>query len=148
MECKKCVSTTIVKNGRTATGQQQYHCRACGVYTVTDDRARERAITMELVEKLHRERVSQRGIARVTGVSRPTIIRWLRKKVLRPIGATILPTATRPEIEIDEQWSYVGSKGQIVWHWGAVERSTRRVVGWAGGDRSAEACRVLWGFRV
>jgi transposase-like protein len=37
MECKKCGSTNIVKNGRTATGQQQYHCRACGVYTVTGD---------------------------------------------------------------------------------------------------------------
>lgn len=68
MECKKCGSTNIVKNGRTATGQQQYHCHACGVYTVTGDRARERAIKMELVEKLHRERVSQRGIARVTGI--------------------------------------------------------------------------------
>jgi len=41
---------------------------------------------MERVEKLHRERVSQRGIARATGISRPTIIRWLRKKVLDPIG--------------------------------------------------------------
>jgi biotin operon repressor len=30
---------------------------------------------MELVEKLQSERVSQRGIARVTGISRPTIIR-------------------------------------------------------------------------
>jgi transcriptional regulator with XRE-family HTH domain len=69
---------------------------------------------MELVEKLHRERVSQRGIARVTGVRRPTIIRWLRKKVLRPIGATILPILTRPEIAIDEQWSDGGSKGQVV----------------------------------
>jgi IS1 family transposase len=99
---------------------------------------------MGLVEKLHRERVSQRDIARATGVSRPTIICWLRKKVLNPIGTTILPTATRPEIEIDEQWSYVGSKGQIVWHWVAVERSTRRVVGWAVGDRSAATCRKLW----
>jgi hypothetical protein len=35
-------------------GQQQYHCRACGIYTVTDDRARKRAIKMKLVEKLHR----------------------------------------------------------------------------------------------
>jgi transposase-like protein len=35
MECKKCGSTNTVKNGRTATGQQQYHCRACSVYTVT-----------------------------------------------------------------------------------------------------------------
>jgi insertion element IS1 protein InsB len=99
---------------------------------------------MELVEKLHRERVSQRGIARVNGISRPTIIRWLRKKVLRPIGTTILPTATRPEIEIDEQWSYVGNKGDVVWHWVAVEHSTRRVVGWTFGDRSTATCRTLW----
>jgi hypothetical protein len=39
-----------------------------GIYTVTNDRARECAIKMELVEKLHRERVVQRGIARVTGI--------------------------------------------------------------------------------
>jgi len=103
--------------------------RDCGVYTVTDDRAQERAAQRELVEKLHRERVSQRGIARVTGLSCPTIIRWLRKKVLRPIGATILPTVARPEIEIDERWSYVGNKGAVVWHWVAVERGTKRVVG-------------------
>jgi transcriptional regulator with XRE-family HTH domain len=35
---------------------------------------------MEIVDKLHRERVSQRGMARVTGISRPTIKRWLRNK--------------------------------------------------------------------
>jgi transposase-like protein len=84
MACKKCGSTNIVKNGRTATGQQQYHCRACGIYTVTDDRALERAIKMGLVEKLQHEGVSQRGIARVTGISRPTIKRWLRKKSAAP----------------------------------------------------------------
>jgi transposase-like protein len=86
MECKTCGSTNTVKNGRTSTGQQQYHCRACGVYTVTGDRARERAIKMEIVDTLHRERVSQRGMARVTGISRPTITRWLRKKSCAPSG--------------------------------------------------------------
>jgi insertion element IS1 protein InsB len=66
------------------------------------------------------------------------------KKVLRSIEATILPTATCPEIEIDEQWAYVGNKGDVVWHWVAVERSTKWVVGWAVGDRSAATCRTLW----
>jgi transposase-like protein len=50
MQCKKCQSTHVVKNGRTPAGQQKYHCRDCGVYTVTDDRARERAVQRELVE--------------------------------------------------------------------------------------------------
>jgi DNA invertase Pin-like site-specific DNA recombinase len=44
---------------------------------------------MKLVEKLHRERVSQCGIARATGISRSTIIRWLRKKVREPIGVNL-----------------------------------------------------------
>jgi hypothetical protein len=66
--------------------------------------------------------------------------------MLRPIGATILPTTTRPEIEIDEQWSYVGSKGEVTWHWVAVERGTKRVVGWAVGNRGpkATAQRARW----
>jgi hypothetical protein len=71
---------------------------------------------MKIVDKLHRERVSQRGIARVTGISRPTMIRWLRKKSLTP------------------------HRGDDP----AVERSTKRVVGWAVGDRSATTCRKLW----
>jgi transcriptional regulator of acetoin/glycerol metabolism len=40
---------------------------------------RERATKEALVEKLHLERVSQRGIARVTGMSRSTIIKRLKK---------------------------------------------------------------------
>jgi IS1 family transposase len=44
----------------------------------------------------------------------------------------------------DEFWSFVGSKGQKVWFWIAVERQTRRVVGLAFGDRTSEICRKLW----
>jgi len=86
MACTKCGSTNIVKNGRTATRQQQYHGRACGVYTVMHDRTRDCALKRELVETLYRERVAQRGIARVTGISRPTIVRRLRKKYSAPLG--------------------------------------------------------------
>src|SRR5690349_8318663 len=83
-------------------------------WATTDTREQERQAQMELVERLHNERVSQRGIARISGVSRPTIIAWLRKKVFRPIGKTLTPMMGRPEIEIDEQWSYVGSRQQEV----------------------------------
>jgi hypothetical protein len=82
------------------------HCRACGVYTVTGDRARERVIKMEIVDKLHRERVSQRGMARVTGISRPTIKRWLRKKDRAPsveLLALLLPCLRRGECDSSSQ---------------------------------------------
>jgi transposase-like protein len=84
MQCKKCGSHDIVKNGHTKHGHQQYHCRACGVYTTSDASERKRQAKMDLVERLHHERVSQRGIARISEVSRPTIIAWLRKKSLPP----------------------------------------------------------------
>ena len=45
---------------------------------------------------------------------------------------------------MDELWSYVDSKGNEIWIWIALERQTRKVVGLAFGDRSAETCRLLW----
>jgi hypothetical protein len=101
---------------------------------------------MNLVEQLQRERVSQRGIVRVTGVSRSTIIRWLRKKVLKPIGETLLPTQTRPEIAIDEQWSYVGNKSEVVWHGVAVEHATRRVIQAGVGRKTASRACLTAGY--
>ena len=63
---------------------------------------------------------------------------------MTPIGQTIQPLAERPILELDELWSFVGSKGEQVWIWIALERQTRRVVGLAFGDRSSETCRTLW----
>jgi transposase-like protein len=80
LQCKKCGSTNVKKNGLTAAGRQKYHCRACGVHTTTDAAARERAVKEALVDNLHLERVSQRGIARLTGMSRSTIIKRLKKR--------------------------------------------------------------------
>jgi transposase-like protein len=80
LRCKKCGSTNVKKNGLTAAGRQKYHCKACGIHTTTDAAARERAAKEALVDDLHLERVSQRGIARLTGMSRSTIIKRLKKR--------------------------------------------------------------------
>jgi transposase-like protein len=69
LRCKKCGSVHVKKNGLTAAARQHYHCKACGVHTTTDHAARERAATEMLVDKLNLERVSHRGIARLTGMS-------------------------------------------------------------------------------
>jgi transposase-like protein len=84
-QCKKCGSRQVKKNGLTPSGRQKYHCKACGVHTTTDDAARERAAQQALVDQLHLERVSQRGIARLTGMSRSTIIKRLKKRSSPPL---------------------------------------------------------------
>ena len=87
--------------------------------------------------------MSQRAIARTTGVSRMTIAK-LQKKISVPIAQTVTPLTSRPTLELDELWSFVNNKGRKVWIWIALERETRRIVGLAFGDRSSETCVELW----
>ena len=64
--------------------------------------------------------------------------------MLLPIAEILPPLKERPILEMDEMWSYVGEKKNPVWIWLALERQTRRIVGIAPGDRTAETCRKLW----
>ena len=77
--CRRCGSTNLRKNGRTATGQQKFHCKACNFYGTLDTRDQERAQRRATVEKLQLERLSQRAIARTVGMSRNTIAAILKK---------------------------------------------------------------------
>lgn len=79
-DCKICSSAKVVKNGHDSAGRQKYHCKMCGAHTTTDAAAREYAAKRELLEKLLLERVSQRAIARITGLSRSTVIKYLKKR--------------------------------------------------------------------
>ncbi len=80
--CRRCGNTNIRKNGKTASGRQKYHCKACNMYGTLDPKEPERAAVYTQVEKLHLERLSQRAIARITGISRSTIIKLLKKSPL------------------------------------------------------------------
>lgn len=78
--CRRCGSTALRKNGRTPTGQQKFHCKDCNFYGTLDTKEPERAARHAVVEKLHTERLSQRAIARTTGMSRMTIAKLVKKK--------------------------------------------------------------------
>ncbi len=55
------------------------------------------------------------------------------------------PPRARPlVVEMDELWSFVGSKQHVTWIWLALDRETRRIIGMAVGDRSSATCRQLW----
>ncbi len=65
---------------------------------------------------------------------------------LPPLAATLRPPApgVTPVLELDELWSFVGSKRWPAWVWLALCRETRQVVAYTLGDRSEESCRFLW----
>lgn len=56
--------------------------------------------------------------------------------------------ATEPEpaavLELDEMWTFGGRRKRKVWLWLAVERASRRIVGWVLGCRGAATARRLW----
>ena len=79
-ECRKCDSQKIVKNGHNASGSQQYWCKDCGHRGVLEPK---RGYTEEQKEQIlsaYSERSSMRGIQRTFGVSRPTLVSWLKKR--------------------------------------------------------------------
>ena len=78
--CRRCHSTKLQKNGRTKTGQQKFHCKACGFYGTLDTLDAERTHRRQMAEQLHLERLSQRAIARTVKMSRNTIRGLLKKK--------------------------------------------------------------------
>jgi transposase-like protein len=80
LQCKKCGSRNVKRNGMTKSGRQQYHCRDCGVYTTTTEGARDWKSLFAQIEQLHHEGVSQHGISRLTDVSRATIRAFLKKR--------------------------------------------------------------------
>ena len=68
-----------------------------------DSQTRDRALA------LYAEGMSARAIERVVGVSHNSVLGWVRQEVAGQ--AVVPPPATEQHlVEIDEMWSYVGSK--------------------------------------
>ena len=49
-----------------------------------------------------------------------------------------------PVIELDEMWTFVGSRKNEVWIWLALEVNSRKVIGYTVGDRSINTFKRLW----
>jgi insertion element IS1 protein InsB len=106
-----------------------------------------------LIERLLLERISLRGICRAVGVS----LRWLLYFVVERFNAApddlyVQPTAGtqkvilhRLEAEVDELWSFVGTKTNRQWVWIAMAADTRQILAFHVGDRSRQSAQALWG---
>lgn len=55
-----------------------------------------------------------------------------------------MPARARDKLELDEVWSFVGTRKRKQWLWTALCRRTRQIVAFALGDRSEQTCRQLW----
>lgn len=78
--CPHCGAAHVVRNGANAAGTPSFLCRACGRRFVASPRTGPVPDdTQALIARLLAERMGLRAIARVTGVSRS----WLQRFVNR-----------------------------------------------------------------
>jgi insertion element IS1 protein InsB len=60
------------------------------------------------------------------------------------IASSLRPAEVEDVLELDELWSFVGSKAQERWLWLALCRRTWQVVAYWVGDRSQYSALQLW----
>jgi insertion element IS1 protein InsB len=151
LRCPRCQLSHIKKNGHTHYRQQNYRCLKCGRQFVADSQ-RVGDEKRALVQSLLLERLSLRGICRVTGVSLTWLLQFmatLYEQLPEDLCVTLASPCRqvqllRLEAEVDELWSFVGRKADKQWLWLAFDRESRQVLAFFVGDRSRESARQLW----
>jgi len=147
MPCPKCHSQSFVKNGFNATNKQMYRCQDCGrQFVLNPEKSAISDENKSLIDRLLLERLSLAAIARVVGVSKSWLQRYVNKKyesVPRQVEVK-KKRRGRLTIECDEMWSFVHKLKNKQWLWLAIDTRTREIVGAYIGDRSEKSARGLW----
>jgi len=153
IRCPVCKSTKFKKNGHIHNGKQNHYCKKCGRQFVKEPK--QKLISLEkreYIRKLLLERIPLLGICRTMEVS----LRWLLSFMVSEYEQ--LPNDLNYhasletdklliwsiESEVDEMWSFVGSKENKQWIWIAMDAKSRQIIAFYVGDRSQASAKKLW----
>ncbi len=145
--CPTCGSEHLIKNGSVHNGKPKCQCKSCGhQFVVNPTKTTVPQEKRQLIDRLLLERISLRGIARVTQVSWSWLQEYVNQKLARTqrwikVSGKLSGKLT---IECDEMWSFVDSKKNEVYVWLAIDRNSRKIVGCFVGDRTRKSARKLW----
>ena len=79
--CPHCGSSDLTKYGIAPNRKQKYRCRSCGRQSRANPQSTGYSPgRREEILRAYQERSSLRGLERTFGISRSTVIRWLKKK--------------------------------------------------------------------
>ena len=111
MQCRKCNSEAIVKNGFMA-GNQRYKCKNCSFqFTKTVPHGKPMK-DKSLAFILYLSGLSMNMTAKIIGVSTQTVMRWIRL-LYHKFAGDVQDDSNIEEIEFDEIVSYIGKKKTI-----------------------------------
>lgn len=102
-QCTKCGSTNICKNGKSTSGKQKYHCKACNGYGTLNPSQGYSCERKAEILRATQERSSLRGLERTFGVARQTVAKWIRAEAeALPTLPPLAPATAQDVLELDE----------------------------------------------
>ncbi len=142
--CPQCGSGHIKKNGTTAQGKQRYRCKSCGksfLFLLSYTYRACIPLLRALIVPMTLNGSGIHDIARVLQIS-PTTVLCVLRQAAATVSEPSVPARIK-DLEVDEQWSFVGSKKQPCWLWYGRNRRTGRIAAFVLGRRTDCSCHQL-----
>jgi insertion element IS1 protein InsB len=151
VHCPDCQGVDVVQYGKQRHGPQRYRCNNTDcprrIFLLQyQNQGRLPAVKQRMVD-MALNGSGIRDTARVLGVSPTTVIDTLKNKesALQQVNEGLLRRMEPEQVavivhkvedaEVDEMWSFVGSKSQQRWLWHAIDHCTGQVLAYVFGRR-------------
>ncbi|MGV3631206.1 MAG: IS1 family transposase [Bacteroidota bacterium] len=141
MECKKCKSSIIVKNGKSRNGEQRFYCKICNFSFQKNYCYHSYIITDKQIIILTKEGLGIRSTSRVLEISPKTVLRRILKiseRITRPY-----PILKGKVYQVDELFTYIKCKDNRVCIAYSFEPKSRNVIGFVVGRRNKTNLRKV-----
>ena len=143
IHCPHCQSKSINKNGIKANNKQNYLCRTCGKqFQIEYKNQGANPVIKNYVQKALCRNCGVADIEKIFNVSKPYILRTLvnyaEKLEIKP------QKQHYKSLQIDEFWTYIGTKKNKKWLLYAYYRETQEIVAYVFGDRSEKTIQALY----
>ncbi len=140
--CPHCSSFNLKKNGKTGNKKQKYRCQDSDRQFITDYTYQGcRLEIRRLILKMTLNSFGIRDISRVLSISANTMLKQIRQAAEKL--PRLRPPTKAQTVELDEFWSFVGSKSNQGWTWLGLTSSTRRIGAIVNSRRTDKNCREL-----
>ncbi|KAA6329589.1 hypothetical protein EZS27_021619 [termite gut metagenome] len=142
LHCPDCQSTKIKKNGRKSSRKQNYYCKNCRRQFIGKHALSYKGCHSNLNQRILTMPVRGVGIRDISEIEKVSINKVL--SVLVRSNHTIKPEQSHDDkLEVDELWTCVVNKKNIVWLIYAYHRVTGEIVAYIWGKRNLKTARKL-----